>query len=139
MWMSAQASRSGKRTKSPVGLSCLPWRVWYSFLFLVSRLFLFSVSQTDLTEPSAYTMPDPACLFLSRLVVKLCFWFCSTLPFLSLPFFFPSDLPSKIFQLLCFAAGSGWLSPFLSALSILDNNDQMQPVLACVFLLAFAS
>lgn len=36
----------------------------------ISCLFLFSVSQTDLTAPSAYRMPDLACLFLSQLVVK---------------------------------------------------------------------
>ncbi len=70
MWMSAQASRSGKCTKNPVGLSCLLWREWYSFLFLVSLVSFFSVSQTDLAKPSAYRMPDLACLFLSQLVVK---------------------------------------------------------------------
>ncbi len=43
--------------------------VFIPFLSL-SCLFLFSVSQTDLSKPSAYRMPDLACLFLSQLVVK---------------------------------------------------------------------
>lgn len=67
--MSAQASRSGKHTKSPVGLSCLPWRERYSFLFLVTLVSFFSLSVRR-TLPSQYRMPDLACLFLSQLVVK---------------------------------------------------------------------
>lgn len=43
--------------------------VFIPFLSLAC-LFLFSVSQTDLAKPSAYRMPDLACLFLSQLVVK---------------------------------------------------------------------